>query len=117
MACCHEIITEREGDKITYNACSPDDLCLVEFAKSKGYELLGIDSDGMLSIRRQILTDPFHIIQYKILNIIPFSSDRKRMSVVFQKLGTSKTEKIEVLVKGADSIILPRIINSSLEER
>jgi len=47
---CHEIIVEKLDEKIAYNSCSPDDLCLVEFAKSQGFELLGTDSEGILSI-------------------------------------------------------------------
>ena len=50
LAMCHEIIVEKLDEKIAYNSCSPDDLCLVEFAKSQGFELLGTDSEGILSI-------------------------------------------------------------------
>jgi len=54
LCVCHELIAERKPDgSIIYNACSPDDLCLVEFAKSKGYEFLGTDEHGILSIAKK----------------------------------------------------------------
>lgn len=43
-------------------------------------------------------------IRYKILHIIEFDSDRKRMSVILEK-----DDKIVVYCKGADNIILHRL--------
>lgn len=85
LACCHEIIVEQEKDKLIYNACSPDDLCLVEFAKEKGYELLGMDHNNILSIKKNVKKEEEEetILKYKILNILPFSSARKRMSILY----------------------------------
>lgn len=54
LATTHEIIVEQDKDELIYNACSPDDLCLVEFAKSKGYELEGMDHDNILTIKKDV---------------------------------------------------------------
>lgn len=44
------------------------------------------------------------MIQYEILDILEFTSDRKRMSVV---ISDSQSGKIFLLSKGADEAILP----------
>lgn len=38
MSLCHSIITESKDGKILYNASSPDELALVNFARFIGYE-------------------------------------------------------------------------------
>ena len=43
--------------------------------------------------------------QYKLLNILEFTSDRKRMSVIVE----DQEGKIMLLTKGADSIIQARL--------
>ncbi len=47
--------------------------------------------------------------KYKLLNVIEFTSTRKRMTVIVQ----TEENKILVLCKGADSIIIPRLAKSS----
>ena len=42
--------------------------------------------------------------QYELLNVIEFSSARKRMTSVFREL---QTGRICVMCKGADSVLLP----------
>lgn len=42
---------------------------------------------------------------FEVLHEFPFDSTRKRMSLIVRKKGDSK---IQLLTKGADSIILPR---------
>lgn len=46
-------------------------------------------------------------VKYDLLNVIEFSSDRKRMSIVVR----TPEGKIKVMCKGADSIIIPRLKN------
>ena len=40
---------------------------------------------------------------FKLLNVIEFSSDRKRMSVIIK----TPNNEIRVLTKGADSVLIP----------
>ena len=42
---------------------------------------------------------------YKLLNIVEFTSERKRMTVIVQDQGG----KIEVITKGADTILFPLV--------
>ena len=98
LAVCHTIIVEEKEDKIIYNASSPDELALVNAAKFFGYKFLGRDEDSNM-----ILNINGEERKYKLLNVIEFTSARKRMTVIV------KTEdgKIRVMCKGADSIIIP----------
>lgn len=45
-------------------------------------------------------------IEYEVLEILPFDSTRKRMSIVLRR---PETRQIVVYCKGADSAILPRL--------
>lgn len=45
--------------------------------------------------------------KYRLLNIIEFDSDRKRMTVIVE----TPDKKILVICKGADSILEPRLLN------
>lgn len=51
LALCHTIITEELDGKLCYNASSPDELALVNFAKFTGYEYLGTDEHNYMSVR------------------------------------------------------------------
>lgn len=57
LAVCHTIITdekidEETGEKVTeYNASSPDELALLNFAKFMGFEFLGTDDDGIMRVK------------------------------------------------------------------
>jgi phospholipid-transporting ATPase len=69
-----------------YNASSPDELALVNMAKVCGYRFIGTDDDNYMTIR--IYEDPlspqskYKELKYKLLNVLEFSSARKRQSVI-----------------------------------
>ena len=44
-------------------------------------------------------------LKYRLLNLIEFTSSRKRMTVIVK----TPEDRIRVMCKGADSIILPRL--------
>ena len=46
MALCHEIAVQTKNNATVYNASSPDELALVNFAKFCGYELIDVTSDN-----------------------------------------------------------------------
>lgn len=108
LACCHTIISEVKNGEIEYKASSPDELALVNAGKFFGFEFIGRDSDQNLELK--IHGEPYKVA---LLNIIEFNSDRKRMTVVVRM----PNNQIKVLCKGADSIILPRLVSSPTIEK
>lgn len=107
MALCHSIILdERTGN---YNASSPDELALVNAAKFLGAEFMKRDDENRMIVRFQ---NQERI--YRLLNILEFTSTRKRMSVIVEDLNDPQGQgEIFVMTKGADSIIIPRLNNEN----
>ena len=98
LALCHTIvIDERTG---RYNASSPDELALVNAAKFFGAEFIKRDEDNNMIIRYQGKE-----LKYRLMNILEFTSTRKRMSVIVE----DPNGKYLLLTKGADSIIKERL--------
>ncbi|KAL4478908.1 hypothetical protein ABPG72_019345 [Tetrahymena utriculariae] len=101
LALTHTVITEEKEEngkkEIIYNAASPDELALVNFAKYCGVEYKGIDEQQNL-----IYTFKGENRQVKQLHVFDFDSTRKRQSVVIQDL---KTGKYFLYTKGADSVL------------
>lgn len=92
---------------LSYNASSPDELALVNGARFLGVTYIGRDDTDnsvfKVDYKGQIRT-------FELLNTIEFSSSRKRMTSVFRDLAS---DKIVVMCKGADSVLLPLIRNQS----
>ena len=101
LAICHTVVTEKnENEEIEYKASSPDELALVSAAKMFGVEMIERSGqDVILNVHGQREA-------YNILNILEFSSNRKRMTVVVR----FPNGKIFVMCKGADSVLLPRLL-------
>lgn len=97
LSICHTVLTENTGDTIDYKASSTDELALVSAAKYFGVEMVSRNSEE-ITIKHQNQT-----MVFKILNIIEFSSNRKRMSVLVQ----FPNNKIFLFCKGADSVLIP----------
>ena len=95
LALCHTIVV----DSVTgqYNASSPDELALVNFAKQCGYSFEGIDDYEILHVNT-----PKGKRRYKLLHVCPFNSDRKRMSVIVM----DEAGIVKLICKGADQVIL-----------
>lgn len=81
-----------------YSAQSPDEIGLLEMARNLGFVFLSRTQD---SITCKILNKTR---TYRVLHEIPFSSDRKRMSVIIE----SEDGELLLLCKGADNVIAPR---------
>ena len=105
LAICHTIIADKnkEDGSLIYNASSPDELALTNAARYFGVTFMERDEDNNIVVYNKNSDKYF---KYKLLNVIEFTSARKRMSVVVKD---EQTEKIMVLTKGADSIIIPRL--------
>lgn len=106
LSLCHSVIAAKDPvtGKVEYKAQSPDEAALVKAAAEIGFEFLGKDKD-ILSLKIPGSTD---IERYELLDILDFTSARKRMSVVLRKLD-SKDSGLLLLTKGADNIIFERL--------
>lgn len=113
MALCHTCLPERnEKGELDFQAASPDELALVKAAQELGF----------LVINRTSQTITLNVTspegwqeeqKYRILDVIEFSSVRKRMSIIVR----CPDGRILIICKGADSAILPRLRMSSLAQQ
>lgn len=109
IALCHTCLPEKKPDgTIVFQAASPDELALVEAAQDLG--ILMVDRPAQ-SIKLRFKNEGASVEElYEVLDVIEFSSKRKRMSIIIRM----PDGKISVFSKGADSVILPRLNNSKL---
>jgi phospholipid-transporting ATPase len=101
LAVCHTLLAEEKDGELEYKASSPDELALVYGAGYFGVRFIGRDQD-----QNVLLDDHGTRVLVKILNIIEFNSDRKRMTVIAEFPDST----IKVLCKGADSVMLARSV-------
>lgn len=107
LSVCHEIIPERlENGDIKLSAPNPDDEALVCAAGYFGFQFQD-RRDRFAIIHDKELDRKFEI---EVLYTIPFSSSRKRMSVIVRDID----KKIKIITKGADSMMFSRC-DKSLE--
>ncbi|XP_009946422.1 PREDICTED: phospholipid-transporting ATPase IK [Leptosomus discolor] len=99
LALCHTVMVEEKGDQLVYQAASPDEEALVLAARNLGYVFLARTQDTItiseLGVKRT----------YKVLAMLDFNSDRKRMSVLVR----DPQGMIRLYTKGADTVILERL--------
>ncbi len=111
LALCHTCFPEvRDNGEIDFQAASPDEHALVEAARDLGYVVIDRVTN---SITLNTYPDgPDTAIQetFQILDVIEFSSKRKRMSIIVR----FPDGKICIFCKGADSVIKSRLKHSSL---
>jgi phospholipid-translocating ATPase len=99
IAICHTVIpsqtNHKDNQQLRYKAQSPDEEALVDTARDLGITFLSRNNNilelDVLGEKRL----------YEILNIIEFTSSRKRMSTIVR----FPSGQIYVLCKGADSVI------------
>lgn len=106
LSLCHTVLTaaDPETGTLQYKAQSPDEEALVEAAAAVGYVFRGRDHDVLH------LKTPFsdEIERYQLVNILDFTSVRKRMSVIVKKLD-DVDNRLLLLTKGADNVIFERL--------
>uniref|UniRef100_A0A8C9UBZ1 Phospholipid-transporting ATPase n=1 Tax=Serinus canaria TaxID=9135 RepID=A0A8C9UBZ1_SERCA len=90
MAVCHTAVPEREGDKIIYQAASPDEGALVRAARNLRFVFTGRTPDSHYNLLYLFIT-------------------RKRMSVIVR----TPSGKLRLYCKGADTVIYDRLAESS----
>ena len=100
LSLCNSVLIDTrkktEEEKIEYNSSSPDEKALVCFARSQGYILKNRSLDDTITLEID-----GEDINYKLLNTLEYSSERKRMSVIVK----TSTNRYMVYSKGADSMI------------
>lgn len=105
LALCHTVLAqEDEEGVIQYKAQSPDEAALVQAAADVGFMFIGRDKN---ILKIQTPSSPEHV-EYELLNIVEFSSARKRMSVLVRKIVDHNNEVL-LLMKGADNVIFERL--------
>ncbi|KAK4541025.1 hypothetical protein LTR36_008394 [Oleoguttula mirabilis] len=106
MALCHTCLPERDrddDDSITYQASSPDELALVNAARELGY----VAYDRAVStLTLKVYPNGWDARPvyetFEVLDIIEFSSKRKRMSVIVR----FPDGRVCLMCKGADSAVM-----------
>lgn len=97
LSLCHEVSPEIKNDKINYRSESPDELALMEACEILKCPLKQRNENKM------IVQYQDENVEFDILHLLQFNSDRKRMCVITRKLDNNK---IYVFSKGADSAIM-----------
>ena len=104
LALTNECMIKYEKGEIKYMSTSPDDLELVKAAAKQGYKLIET------SLNTKTIKINGKDYSYEILNVLGFSSERKRMSIIIRdKVG------IKLYIKGADSELIKRLSRKSLD--
>ncbi|XP_048196575.1 phospholipid-transporting ATPase IK [Perognathus longimembris pacificus] len=99
LAICHTVMAQEEDDQLLYQAASPDEEVLVTAARNLGYVFRSRTQDTItvLELGEERV--------YRVLAMMDFTSDRKRMSVLVRNPEGS----ICLYSKGADTVILERL--------
>ena len=107
LGICHTLVSEEKTIKgnivRVYNASSPDELALVNGMTHFGFAFRDRDNDDNIIIDNTITNET---LNYKLMHVFEFNSDRKRMSVVVR----TPQNEIMIVCKGADSIINARLM-------
>ncbi|KAK6125049.1 hypothetical protein DH2020_041227 [Rehmannia glutinosa] len=107
LSLCHTAIPEQnqETGTFTYEAESPDEGAFLVAAREFGFEFCR-RTQSSVSVRERYPTfqEPIER-EFKVLNLLDFTSKRKRMSVIVR----DEKGQILLLCKGADSIIFDRL--------
>ena len=114
LSTCHSgIINEKAYDnknKIIYQASSPDEIAILNFARKYKYIFHGRKDNNKIIIEKPEISENIirnKKISYKVHIRFEYSSERKSMSIIIQNL--TKPDEIFLFIKGADDIILSKI--------
>ncbi|KAL1388095.1 phospholipid-translocating P-type ATPase [Phyllosticta capitalensis] len=111
LALCHTCLPETQEDgSLDFQASSPDELALVRAAQELGYMVIDRDV-GTITLKSTPNGDREPVEEvYEVLDVIEFSSKRKRMSIIVR----FPDSRVCILCKGADSIVMQRLKMASL---
>lgn len=106
LAVCHTVIPEKlSSGEIVYHAASPDENALVAGARRFGYEF-DLRTPSYVEINALGVRH-----RYEVLNVLDFTSDRKRMSLIVR----NPAGQIKLYCKGADTMIYERLAKKNSE--
>lgn len=106
-----EVDGSRKIEQLDYQAASPDELALVAAARDMGYLVIDRQQDAItLRTYPSGFGQEPHDERYEILDVIEFSSARKRMSIIVRL----PNRQIVLFCKGADNVIIERLRKSLL---
>ena len=105
LALCHNVtpIVDEDGS-MTYQASSPDEVAIVNWTESVGLKLVARDQHSI-----QLQTLDHGKLWFDILEIFPFTSERKRMGIVVRDRNTGE---VTFYLKGAD-VVMSRIVTQN----
>lgn len=112
VALCHTCLPEVRDGFLDFQASSPDELALVRAAQDLGFLVVERSSQA-ITLQTSGTDGQDHRDTYEVLDVIEFSSKRKRMSIVVR----CPDGKIWLLCKGADSVIIPRLDQADLAQQ
>ncbi|CAK7292790.1 Phospholipid-transporting ATPase IK [Vulpes lagopus] len=116
LAICHTVMAQERdsacadpsppGDRLVYQAASPDEEALVTAARNFGYVFVARTQDSItvMELGEERV--------YQVLAMMDFNSIRKRMSVLVRNPEGS----IYLYTKGADTVIFQRLRNKGTQE-
>lgn len=112
LALCHTCLPETKDDgTIDFQAASPDELALVRAAQDLGYLVIDRAAQTItLKSRPNGPQSPAIVETYEVLDVIEFTSKRKRMSIVVRFPDGRRC----VFCKGADTIVMKRLKQAPL---
>ena len=99
LSTCHDVFPEKDKENIKYQGSSPDDIALVKGAQQLGYEFIEKNFTNIKVFNR--INE--EMLEFEIHCIIPFDSERKRMSVILKDI---KKNRYILFSKGSDSVML-----------
>ncbi|CAI9114362.1 OLC1v1015070C1 [Oldenlandia corymbosa var. corymbosa] len=107
LSLCHTAIPEMNEDTgtLAYEAESPDEGAFLVAAREFGFEFCKRTQSSIIVRERYSSVEEPVEREYKVLNMLDFTSKRKRMSVILR----DENGQIFLFCKGADSIIFDRL--------
>ncbi|CAK9147855.1 unnamed protein product [Ilex paraguariensis] len=113
LAICHTVIpdVDEETGTVSYEAESPDEAALVVASRELGFEFYERTQTSISFLELDPMSGRKFKRLYNLLNILEFSSSRKRMSVIVR----NEEGKLILLCKGADSIMFERLATDGRE--
>ena len=104
LSLCHNVTpTKDDYGNISLQAASPDEIAIVSWTCWLGMELVHRDLNTIILEFRGVR------MEFKILNVFPFTSESKRMGIVIKEVSTGE---VTFFQKGADTM-MKRIVATS----